>query len=92
MKSPTDMYNLALSSGYNIYYAVDVYFARLKYLEVNCHEEISKSKQPWFCSHRHARASKKSLRTHARRHPFVVRQVDGVWLVIDQSPPTTLET
>lgn len=88
MKSPTDMYDLALSSGYNLYYAVDVYFARLHYLEVNHRETLSQSQQSWFQSFRHARSSKKRLSSHARRYPFIVREVDGKWLVIHQSPPT----
>lgn len=88
MKSPADMYDLALASGYNLYYAVDVYFARFNYLEKNCYETLSQSKQPWFCSYRSARASKKSLRPTSRRYPFVISEIDGKWLVIDQSPPT----
>lgn len=31
-RSPADMYYLALASNYSIYYATDVYFARMTYL------------------------------------------------------------
>jgi len=31
-RSPADMYYLALASGYNIYYATEVFFARTEHL------------------------------------------------------------